>query len=303
MLIPEGTIPVPPYASSEFDHGDVEWASGRVFVAHTQTGTVEVLDGPNQKHVVTIPDCPEASGVLVAQQEGLVFAAARGAGRVVVVEAASSQVLNTIAVDPRPNGLAWDRRRQHLLVADVQENTARLVTSRGELVALSTLPGRPRWCVYDAAQDRFLVNIREPASVVILDAANGNTLETWPVSSAGPHGLDLDAANEQAFIACDGGEVLRVNLLDGRVTGHVAIDGVPDALWCNEKQACLYVAIGDPGIVQVIDARTMDMLQTLVTEPGAHTTAFDPRRQLLYVFLPTTCQAGIYRASDGGDHS
>jgi DNA-binding beta-propeller fold protein YncE len=298
MLTQRGMIPIPPCTPSEFDHGDVENASGRLFVAHTQAGTVEVLDGSDQKHFATIYGCPEASGVLVAQQDGLVFAAARGAGQVLVIEAASCKLLRTVDVDPRPNGLAWDSMRKRLLVADVEANTARLITPAGATVAVIALPGRPRWCVYDAVHDRFLVNIREPGCVAIVDAEGSGLLHTWPMSSAGPHGLDLDAANDQAFVACDSGQVLRVSRADGQITGQVDIAGAPDALWCNGKRAHLYVAIGDPGVIQLIDTGTMEVLQTLVTERGAHTTAFDAQRQTLYVFLPTSCQAGVYVEAD-----
>lgn len=294
MLTERGTIPVPPHLPSEFDHGDVHRATGRVFVAHTRAGSVEVLDGPERRHVATIPGCPEASGVLVAQADDLVFAAARGAGQVLVIEASTLAVRRAIPVDPRPNGLAWDSGRRRLLVADVEANTARLVTPEGDTLAVTPLPGRPRWCVFDAPRDRFLVNIREPACVAILDAANGDVVDTWPMPSAGPHGLDLDAAEGRAYVACDGGHVLQVELADGRVTGQVGISGVPDALWCNPTRARLYVAIGDPGAVQVIDTRAMRVIQTLATEHGAHTTAFDARRQTLYVFLPASCQAGVY---------
>jgi hypothetical protein len=60
------------------------------------------------------------------------------------------------------------------------------------------------------------------------------------------------------------------------------------------------VAISDPGVVQVVDTATMQIVQALVTEPGAHTTAFDSQRQTLYVFLPVTCRAGVYHVNDEG---
>jgi DNA-binding beta-propeller fold protein YncE len=298
MLTLEGTIPIPGNAPSEFDHGDVELASGRVFVAHTQAGTVEALDGIERRHQTTIAGCAEASGVLVAQEAGLVFAAARGAGQVLVIQAATGTVLYAIDVDHRPNGLAWDSARQHLLVADVQANTARLVTPSGKTFAVTALPGRPRWCVYDAAHDRFLVNIREPACVAVLAADTGSIVSQWPIPSAGPHGLDIDTALEQAYVACDGGQLVQIALADGRILGTAALAGVPDAIWLNATRRQLYVAIGDPGVVQVVDTTAMRVIQTLVTEPGAHTTAFDSQRQLLYVFLPISCQVGVYHVGD-----
>src|SRR6266581_4012114 len=118
-------IPLPPHPAGDFDHGDVYLESGRVFVANTAAGTVEVIDGEHLRHLATIPDCQEASGVLAAQEDALIFAAARGAGKLLVIDPTANVVLRTVAVGHRPNGLAWDGHRKHVLVADVQDNQAR----------------------------------------------------------------------------------------------------------------------------------------------------------------------------------
>jgi len=38
----------------------------------------------------------------------------------------------------------------------------------------------------------------------------------------------------------------------------------------------------------------MLLKEQVTTEQGAHTTAFDARRQRLYVFLPISCRAAVY---------
>src|SRR3989441_3968964 len=91
-------ISLPPHPEGDFDHGDVYLESGRVFVANTAAGTVEVIDGEHLHHLTTIPDCPEASGVLAAQDDALIFAAARGAGKLLVIDPTTNAVLRTIAV-------------------------------------------------------------------------------------------------------------------------------------------------------------------------------------------------------------
>src|SRR5215472_15866728 len=150
-------IPLPAHPAGDFDHGDVSLQSGRVYIANTAAGTVEVVHGERLRHLATIPDCPEASGVLAAQEEGLVFAAARGAGKLLVIDPATNAVVRTVAVGSRPNGLAWDSLHQHLLVADVADNTARVVDPQaGQVMASVPLPGRPRWAVYWQAGERFL---------------------------------------------------------------------------------------------------------------------------------------------------
>lgn len=294
-LTPLGSVGLPPFRDSSFDHGDVHAASGRIFVAHTGADCVEVIDGDRQAHVLTIPGCPEASGVLCAQERDLVFAAARAAGKILVIDAVALAVRADLPSGPRPNGLAWDSRRGLLLAADVEDMTARLLDPwTGRPAGRVVLPGRPRWCVFDEERDRFLVNIREPACVAVLGPEPLDLMAAWPVAAVGPHGLDLDGPGGRAFVACDGGFVVALDLHDGSQVGSTEIAGVPDAAWYNARRGLLYVAIGDPGVVDVIDVATMTRCQQLATEPGAHTTAFDALRQRLAVFQPRSCVAALY---------
>ena len=294
-LAPVGYVGLPPFRDSGFDHGDVHLGSRRTFVAHTAEGTIEVIDGDSLIHAGTIPECPEASGLLCAQDMSLVFAAARGAGKVLVIDAASLSVMSELTTGPRPNGLAWNGRSGTLLVADVEDFQGRLLAAAGgELIGQIELPGRPRWCVYDGAADRFLVNIRDPACVAVVRSEPPGLVDCWDVSSAGPHGLDLDVPGGRAFVASDGGAVSVLDLSTGRETASVPIGGQPDAIWYNPLRRLLYVAIGKPGLVEVIDTVAMRRCEQILTEEGAHTTAFDGPRQRLIVFLPRTCRAAIY---------
>jgi DNA-binding beta-propeller fold protein YncE len=139
-----GFIDIRPQMAGGFDHGDVHLESERIFVAHTVAGTVEILDGAERVQIASVPGCPEASGVLCVQDQGIVFAAARGAGKVLVIEARSGRLVREFMVGPRPNGLAWDSRRKRLLVADVEDLTARLIDpATGSQSELIVLPGRP----------------------------------------------------------------------------------------------------------------------------------------------------------------
>jgi hypothetical protein len=110
-----------------------------------------------------------------------------------------------------------------------------------------------------------------------------------------PHGLDLDAQHRRAFVPCDGGNVIALDLETGREVAGVAIPGEPDATWYNADRSRLYLAVGRPGLLAVVDTQEMTPAQTVATEADAHTTAFDRTRQLVYVFLPRTCRAAVYQ--------
>jgi DNA-binding beta-propeller fold protein YncE len=86
-------------------------------MAHTANGTVEVIDGPKLRHLATIEDCDEASGVLCTPDGDAVIAAARGAGHILLIDPTTHAVRRKTPVGGRPNGLAWDSRRRRVLVA------------------------------------------------------------------------------------------------------------------------------------------------------------------------------------------
>ena len=80
-----GEVQLPAHvADGGFDHGDVHLPTGKVFIAHTANGSVEVIDGARLQHLATIDDRAEASGDLSCPESNLVVAGARGAGQILV---------------------------------------------------------------------------------------------------------------------------------------------------------------------------------------------------------------------------
>jgi DNA-binding beta-propeller fold protein YncE len=68
----------------------------------------------------------------------------------------------------------------------------------------------------------------------------------------------------------------------------------PGVIFFNRALRHLYVAIADPGVVEVFDTEDMKRFETVQSEPGAHTLGFDAERNKLYAFLPKTHRAAVY---------
>ena len=81
----------------------------------------------------------------------------------------------------------------------------------------------------------------------------------------------------------------------GKVEGQCALSGVPDVIFFNPARRQLYVAVGDPGVIDVLDTATMKRLGSVPTEKGAHTLAFAPADDRVYAFLPQTHRAAVYQ--------
>jgi DNA-binding beta-propeller fold protein YncE len=298
-----GYIDLPPHIKpGGFDHAAVHRATARVYVAHTANDALDVIDGKSDRYLYSIPSLAGVAGALVSEERDLVFTSNRAENSVGIFSPGQETSLFKVPVGVRPNGLAYDPGRNLLLAANVGDPavpnsfTVSIVdVGRQTMTAGVAVPGRTRWAVYGRQTDAFYVNIADPAEIAVIDAGNpAEVARTFAVPAAGPHGLDLDAEGGRLFCACDGKRLIILESRSGRVLNDVEIGGVPDVIFFNPALQHLYVAIGDPGIVEVFDTERMKRLETVQTEKGAHTTAFDPGRSRIYAFLPQTHRAAVY---------
>jgi DNA-binding beta-propeller fold protein YncE len=303
MLEHIGYVDLPPHArEGGFDHAAVHPVSRRVYVAHTANDAVDVIDGAAGRFVETIAGLPGVAGALVDETRDLVFTSNRAENTVGVLAPARPADVVKVPVGVRPNGLAYDPARHRLLVAHVGDPTIpdSFTVSIVDVGARARgadlpVPGRTRWAVYDPGADAFHVNVMDPPLVVTIGAREPfATRGMVEMPSAGPHGLDLDAARRRLYCACDGGRLIEVDADRGEVLRGADLHGVPDVIFFNPALERLYVAIGDPGAIEVFETRTLRRVQTLTTEKGAHTLAFDAGANLVYAFLPASHRAGVY---------
>jgi len=298
-----GHIDLPSHTGTDgFDHAAIHARTEQVYVAHTANDAVDVIDCARQKYVSSIQGLAAVAGVLISDERDLAFTSNRGENTVGIYAPGAEHSLVKVPVGVRPNGLAFDPRRNILVAANVGDPasadsfTLSIVdVAQRRMRAAIPVPGRTRWTVYDAGLDRFFVNIADPARIVAVAGDDLDRIaETYVVPAQGPHGLDFDAETGQLFCACDDGHLIAMEAATGRVAGTVALSGAPDVIFLDKGLGRLYVAVGDPGVVDVIDVRGMQRLETVATEPGAHTTALDVRTHQLYVFLPRTHRAAVF---------
>jgi DNA-binding beta-propeller fold protein YncE len=282
-----GFVDLPPHAGAGgFDHAAVHGPSGRIYVAHTANDAVDVID---------------LAGALVVDAPDLVVTSNRGEDTIGLFPP-DGVAVDKVTVGVRPNGLAYDSRRGRVLVAHVGDPavagscTVSIVDVRArKVVADLPVAGRTRWAVYDPIADAFHVNIADPPQIVVVDAGDPvRVRRVVPIPRAGPHGLDIDVPSRRLFCACDAGVLLEVDADSGAVRAMEPIAGVPDVVFFNPGLGRLYVAIGDPGVIEVFATAPLGRRETLPTEKGAHTLAFDARRNVVCAFLPATHRVAVY---------
>jgi len=258
-------------------------------VAHTANDAVDVIDVDAERYLRSIEGLTGVAGALVS--DDLVFTSNRGEDTVGIL---GTGTLAKVDVGRGPNGLAFDPERGVLLAANVGEPPSVSlvdVEARRETARLP-MPGRTRWAIFDPARRRFLVNVADPPRIVVVE--EGRVASAIEIGAAGPHGLDLDAARRRLFCACDAGVAFCLDADSGRTLARATLSGPPDVVFLDSGLQLLYIAIGDPGVIDVFDAESLVRIEAVTTEPGAHTLAFDPVSHKIFAFLPRTHRAAVF---------
>ncbi len=296
------TIDLPENAGQGgFDHAAFSKNSGRIYVAHTINNALDVIDCTVDEYLHSIPNLTGVAGALVSDERGLVMTSNRGENTVGIFPVSNESALTKIDVGVRPNGLSFDPVRGHLLAANVGDPaihgsfTVSIVDiASGKMVASIPVPGRTRWTIFDPKVDCFYVNIAEPFQIIAISGAYPYHNErTIHIPARGPHGLDIDPATNRLFCACDEGKLLAVDAASGKILLSAQLSGAPDVIFFNAALRHLYVAVGDPGVIDLFETDTFQRIESIPTEKGAHTLGLNFVHNKVYAFLPQTHRAMV----------
>jgi DNA-binding beta-propeller fold protein YncE len=299
----QGYIDLPVHAQTGgFDHAAVHRGKHLLYLAHTSNDAVDVIDCASDSYLRSVPNLKGVAGALVSEERNLVFTSNRGEDTVSVFSPDAEGDAIKIGVGIRPNGLSFDPKRGLLLAANVgnpeipNSFTLSIVdVSQHKMIANIPVPGRTRWTIFDSQAQVFYVNIANPPQIVVVDALNPTVIaKAFPIPVDGPHGLDMDGEGHRLFCACDGIQLVMLDSSNGNLIGQLPVSGVPDVIFYNASLKCLYVAIGNPGVIDVFDTLAMGHMETISTEKGAHTIGFDASQNKVYAFLPESHRAAVF---------
>ena len=284
----------------EFDHAAVDEVSDLLYVAHPSNDAVDVIDLSAEKFLYSITGHKGVAGVWISKKRRLLFTSNReeDTASVFFLDGKKATEKFRVPTGVRPNGMAFDEGRNILMVAGVgnaEKSNAPpsltfIDTSSAKVIGKIELPGRTRWALYNANTDSFFVNVADPPSIVSVRADDLSKISrTFNIPARGPHGLEQNEKSGTLYCACDEGILIGLNLGTGATEVLGILTGPPDVIWLNRNLDRLYVAVGDPGVIDVFDTNTLHFVEKIQTGPDAHTLTVDHRRGNVHVFLPESC--------------
>jgi hypothetical protein len=230
----------------------------------------------------------------------MVLVTNRGAASLAWVDADNLETQRVFKVGARPNGVAIVARQKLAVAACIGDDshgpTLHVIGLDGGAHHAIDLPGRPRWCVTDAAATRVFLAIQKPSMVFTARLPDLQDIKHWKISSDGAHGLEIDRERGRLYVACDDATLVEVDAGSGKVSSQWSIAGAPDVTFFNPTTGLVHVAIGEPGLIQSVDPRTGVSTRTM-TAPHAHTTAI-VAPNTLYVFSPSRGEALVFQDAE-----
>jgi DNA-binding beta-propeller fold protein YncE len=271
------------------DHLALDAKRGRLFVANTVNGTLDIVDVragkllkqvPGQGGIRGIDYSPEVDRVFVGNGTGGVCNTFNGESYELVKSVPLGEDADNVRYNPRTRRIYVVHADRELSVIDAKDYTVR------SPIALPTNLGAFK---LEAGRPRLYVNAKE-GNVVVIDTEKDEVIGRFPVAPAGTNAaVAIDEPNHRLFIGCRKNPALVVMDSDtGKIVASVPIPGDVDDLSFDARQGRIYASCGEGAIavVRQIDADRYESLATIPTIKGARTSIFNAGDGQLYLAVP-----------------
>jgi DNA-binding beta-propeller fold protein YncE len=266
-----------------WDYLAVDPQMHRLYITHGPR--VDVLDTATGKVTGSITGLKGTHGVAFDSDGKFGYISDGGANEVVVFDRTSLEKVGSIPAGTNPDGIVFEPRTKTVWAFNGRSKNVTVIdTKQRSVSATLPLPGKPEFPTADGSGTVF-VNIEDKNEIVRLDAATRQPTATWPLAGCdSPSGMAIDITGHRLFSVCDGKKMAVTDSRSGKSLATPAIGDGPDAAAYDSARKLAFSSNGD-GTLTIIDAGKSDypVLQSLATQKGARTMAFDASNGRIYL--------------------
>ncbi len=254
----------------------------RLYLAHG--ARVDVLDTQTGKVVGSISGLQGTHGVALDCAGKFGYISDGRGNAVVVFDRATLATVATIPVGQNPDAILFEPETQTVWTFDGRSQEASVIdAATRKVIATIPLPGKPEFAVADGKGTIF-DNIEDKGEIVRLDAKTKKLTAEWPLANCeSPSGLAFDIAGGRLFSVCDGKKMAVTDAKTGKQLATAEIGDGPDAARWDAAHKLAFASCGE-GVLSVIDAGApgYPSIESLPTQRGARTMAYDPQADRIY---------------------
>lgn len=255
----------------------------RLYVTHATR--VEVLNADTGKPVGSMTGFKGLHGIAFDATGKFGYVTDGGANEVVVFDRSTLTKVAEIPAGTNPDGVVFEPATKTIWAFNGRSKNVTVIdTLHRSVLATLPLPGKPEFPAADGSGTVF-VNIEDKNEIVRLDAVAKKQTAVWPLEGCdSPSGLAIDVRGHRLFSVCDGKKMAITDSTTGKSLATPSIGDGPDATRYDAVHNLAFSSNGD-GTLTIIDASKPDypVLETVATQRGARTMAYDPASDRAYV--------------------
>lgn len=263
-------------------------ADPSMHVLYITHGTqVEVVDTTTGKKVGAITGFKGTHGIALDSDGKVGFISGGAGNEVVAFDRKTYARIASIPTGQNPDGILFEPVTKTVWAFNGRSSDATVIDAASlKVTATIKLSGKPEFPVADGAGHVF-VNIETKNSVVRFDAKTLAVTAEWPLPGCeSPSGQAIDAAHHRLFAVCDGKVMTITDSETGKQIAKASIDEGPDAAGFDARNQVAFSSNGGTGTLSIVSTKAGDnfkTIQTLPTQKGARTMAFDTGNGRVYL--------------------
>ncbi len=264
-----------------WDYVTADGPAHRLYIARADR--VEVVDTTTGKLVGTIGGMHRTHGIALDPSGRFGYITDGDGNAVILFDRSTLATVESIPGGSGPDGIIFEPATNTVWAFDGHGRTATVIdAATHKVVATVPLPGKPEAPAVDG-QGTVYDNLEDKSEVIRIDARTKTITATWPAGCESPSGLGIDAAGQHLFPVCDGNKMSVIDTNTGKVVTNPSIGDGPDAAGFSDAHHLAFATSGD-GILSVVDASVpgYPTIESLSTEKGARTMAYDPTTDRVY---------------------
>jgi DNA-binding beta-propeller fold protein YncE len=257
--------------------------TGRLDLVDPADGAVTSIEGFSRS---SSPARGHEQGTTSADAgEGYIFAVDRTERTLVAVDATAKRIVARTRLGGGPDYVRWvgstreawvtEPDRQAIEVFSLEPGAPPSLEPKGSI----SVPGGPESLIIDPAGARAYTNDFRGATFAI-DVPSHSVTARWANTCKGARGIALDARRGIAFVGCDEGKAVALDVVRGALLGEARTGRGVDGIAYDPQLAHLYVPAARSGNLTVVGVSGRGELEELGSVPaadGAHCVATDDR--------------------------
>ena len=271
------------------DHLALDVKRGRLFVANTVNGTLDIVDLRAGRLLKQVPGQGGIRGIDYSAEVDRVFVGNDTGGVCNTFDGDTYELVKSVPLGDDADNVRYNpgARRIYVVHADTELSVidARDYTLRSPIA----LPKGLGAFKLEAGRPRMYANAKE-GQVMVIDTDKDEVIGRFPVAPAGVNAaVAIDEPNHRLFIGCRKNPALVVMDSDtGKIVASVPIPGDVDDLSFDARNGRIYASCGDGAIavIRQLDSDKYESLGTISTVKGARTSIFNPDDRRLYLAVP-----------------